>query len=111
MARYRPILLFMFITFIFILCACNRFEQETWLKDPGQRYNMIDSLKFNYTLEGMSEKEVIELLGEPNQKLSDPSTLFLYDLGGAGFFGIKVNVFQLYFNQNGILESYEIITK
>lgn len=72
---------------------------------------MIDSLTSKYKLEGMTEREVIDLLGEPGQKVSDPSRQFLYNVGRAGFFGIKVQVFQLTFNENGEVERHDIIYK
>lgn len=72
---------------------------------------MIGSLTSKYKLKGMTEREVIDLLGEPSQKVSDPSRQFLYNAGPAGLFGIKVQVFQLIFDENGKVESYDIIYK
>lgn len=96
---------------LLLLCSCTRFDQDTWLNEPEKRQEMISSLTSNYNLINMTENEIIDLLGEPAQKLSTPSTQFLYYAGGAGFFGINVAVFQITFNDSGRVESHDIIFK
>lgn len=91
---------------ILILCSCNRFDQETWLNEPEKRQNMVGSLK----LKGMNESEIIDLLGEPAEKLTDPSRQFLFSIGSAGL-GVKVTLLQLHFDKNGNVESHDIIYK
>lgn len=91
---------------ILMLCSCSRFDQETWLNEPEKRQDMLSSLK----LKGMTESEIIDLLGEPAEKLTDPSRQFLFYMGSAGL-GVKVTLLQLQFDKNGNVESHDIIYK
>ena len=60
---------------IFGLLACNRqekFNKKDWTKREdffpcSCRQYMIDDLKKNYKLVGISKKELIKLLGQPDQ--------------------------------------------
>lgn len=45
---------------------------------------MVQSLINKYELKGMTEAEIIDLLGEPAQKLDQPSRQYVYYLGKAG---------------------------
>lgn len=96
---------------VLILCSCGQFDQETWLKEPEKRQDMLGSLTSKYNLKGMTENEVIDLLGEPAQKLNEPSPQFLYYIGSAGLMGVKVTLFQLQFDENGKVESHDITYK
>lgn len=91
---------------VLMLCSCSRFDQETWLNEPEKRQGMVSSLK----LKGMTESEIIDLLGEPAEKLTDPSRQFLFYIGSAGL-GVKVTLLQLHFDKNGNVESHDIIYK
>lgn len=91
---------------VLMLCSCSRFDQETWLNEPEKRQDMVSSLK----LKGMTESEIINLLGEPAEKLTDPSRQFLFYIGSAGL-GVKVTLLQLHFDKNGTVESHSIIYK
>lgn len=55
----------------------------------------------------MTNTEIIDLLGEPEQMLDEPSPQFVYYLGRAGL-GVDDSLLRLYFNKNGELESHEI---
>lgn len=95
---------------VLILCSCSHFDQETWKKEPEKRDDMISSLTSKYKLKGMTENEIFDLLGEPSEKLTDPSRQFLYYIGSAGL-GVKVTLFQLHFDEDGKVESHDIIYK
>lgn len=95
---------------LLILCSCSRFDQEAWLKEPDKRHDMVSSLTSNYKLTGMTEREIIDLLGEPAEKLTEPSRQFLYAVGSAGM-GVKVTLLQLHFDNTGKVESHDIIYK
>ncbi|SDE22908.1 hypothetical protein SAMN02799630_03003 [Paenibacillus sp. UNCCL117] len=71
---------------------------------------MVSDLTSKYTLKGMTESEIIDLLGEPAEKLTEPSRQFLYYIGSAGF-GVKVTLLQLHFDDTGKVESHDIIFK
>ncbi|MFC4601408.1 hypothetical protein [Cohnella hongkongensis] len=98
------------ILMVLVLCSCSRFDQETWLKEPEKRYDMVSSLTSKYKLKGMTENEIIDLLGEPAEKLTEPSRQFLYYIGSAGL-GVKVTLLQLHLDENGRVESHDIIYK
>lgn len=96
---------------LLILCSCNsQFDKERWLKEPEGRQDMVNGLTSKYKLEGMTKNEIIDLLGEPAEKLIEPSQKFLYYIGSAGL-GVKVTLLQLHFDQNGNVESHDIIYK
>lgn len=93
---------------LLVLCACGTpFDKEQWLTEPDSRNSMVDSLANKHKLEGMTEEEIIDLLGEPAQKLDEPARQFVYYLGRAGL-GVDDSLLKLHFNQKGGLESYEI---
>jgi len=71
---------------------------------------MVSSLISKYKLKGMTENEIFDLLGEPSEKLTDPSRQFLYYIGSAGL-GVKATLLQLYFDEDGKVESHDIIYK
>lgn len=95
---------------VLILCSCSQFDQEAWLKEPEKRHDMMGSLTSKYKLKGMTENEIIDLLGEPAEQLTEPSRQFLYYIGSAGL-GVKVTLLQLHFDENGKVESHDIIYK
>jgi hypothetical protein len=93
---------------LLILCSCSaQFDKETWSKEPEKRNNMVHNLINKYELDGMTDAEIIDLLGEPEQKLDEPSPQFVYYLGRAGL-GVDDSLLRLYFNKSGKLESHEI---
>ncbi len=96
---------------LLILCSCSsQFDQETWLKEPEKRQDMVSSLTNKFKLKGMTESEIIELLGEPEEKLSEPSRQLLYYIGSAGL-GVKVTLLQLQLDESGKVESHDILYK
>ncbi|WP_340024288.1 hypothetical protein MHI24_04050 [Paenibacillus sp. FSL K6-1096] len=98
------------VVMLLILCSCSQFDPETWQKEPEKRQGMINSLTSKYELKGMTENEIIDLLGDPGEKSTEPSPQYLYYIGSAGL-GVKVTLLQLQFDENGKVETHDIIYK
>ncbi|RIX51427.1 hypothetical protein D3P08_16030 [Paenibacillus nanensis] len=91
-----------------MLCSCSgSFHKEKWAEEPESRKGMVNSMLSQYELEGMTATEIIDLLGEPEQRLEEPSVQFVYYLGSAGL-GVDDSLLRLYFNRDGQLERHEI---
>ncbi len=61
----------------------HTFTQERWLEQPGSRAKMTDDLFADYELVGMTEQQILELLG-PNDNLSgyfQKENRYVYYLG------------------------------
>lgn len=102
----KKIMLSILLLLQFSACSYS-FHQETWLQDPEKRNGMVRSLiNQQHELKGMTEQEIIQLLGEPAEKLDKPTRQFVYYLGRAGF-GVDDSLFRLTF-KNGKLESHEV---
>jgi len=108
-------LLFLGLLFLFILFGKyifsakiaqynSTFNSEEWKnwaeseKDYRLRWEMIGSLFWNYELIGKKKVEIIELLGEPENK---SKTRFSYSLGLTGS-GINAGVLHIKFDKNDI---------
>lgn len=76
-------------------------ESET---EWSLRWDMMNSLRNNYYLVGMTKKEVVELLGEPDS----PSNLhFSYYLGYSKR-GINTGSLELFFNSEGVVTRIKV---
>lgn len=101
--------IFLSLLVLLFLCACDQqFNKEVWLKEPEKRSDMVYSFLNKYELVGMTEEEIIHLLGKPGEKIDEPNIQYVYYLGSAGLMGVKVSLLRLQFDQNGKLESHEI---
>ncbi len=58
----------------------DRFDAERWRHAEGVRHEMVDDLIESQVLDDMAKAEVINLLGEPDETLSEGNH-FIYDLG------------------------------
>ena len=108
-------LYFLFIFFIvskpYLDNYSNRttFDSEKWKSwkesenEMSLRWNMIADLEDDYKLKGMTDKEIIDLLGEPGTKSNIEWT---YYLGMAGH-GIDTGTLSLTFENNKV-KSYRI---
>lgn len=93
---------------VLILCSCqNQFNQEKWLNNPKNRGDMVTDLVKENKLEGMTENQVIKLLGEPEQRIDKPTSQFVYYLGRAGL-GVDDSLLKIEFDIKGTLKSYRI---
>ncbi len=65
------------MSLFFLTIACNtenKFDKMKWLQksDVGQypnRNNMVNDLVDNYKLKGLSYKQLVELIGDPEKKI------------------------------------------
>lgn len=48
---------------VLVIRERHSFSTEKWLSDPGNRTRIVDDLLADYALIGMTEPEVLELLG------------------------------------------------
>lgn len=86
------------------------FDSEKWKNQVESeanwsvRWDMMNSLRKNYELKGMTKSEVIELLGEPSQKYN---STFSYDLGSSKR-GINYGYLELTFNEKGIVSNFVV---
>jgi len=100
--------LLLVIILLISLCSCsNSFDKERWLKEPEKRNSIVNSLINKYELEGMTETQIVDLLGEPEQKVDEPFRQYVYYLGRAGL-GVDDRLLRLNFNNNGEIESYKV---
>lgn len=82
----------------------EKFDAEKWKtanlnseENGSMRWDMMNSLRNNYELIGMSKKEIIKLLGEPIE--ATPKDNFSYSLGYAHS-GIDTGILILEFENN-----------
>jgi len=103
----KKIILSCLVLLILSSCSSRQFDQEAWMKEPEKRSGMVSSLTGKYELKGMTETEIIDLLGEPEEKLDEPSRQYVYYLGRAGL-GVDDSLLRLSFDENGELESHRV---
>ncbi|MDD2498466.1 MAG: hypothetical protein PHT78_03865 [Desulfitobacteriaceae bacterium] len=68
---------------IFLYKYQHTFTTEKWIEDPKKRVNLVDDLLAKYDLVGMTEEEILALLGEDsgdNAYYQDDNN-FVYYLG------------------------------
>ena len=74
MKKFAPIF-FVCVLFIGLYIGANidnsTFSQERWERYPDMRYYMIEDLEKKHTIIGMTEEEILELLGEPTYAYTD----------------------------------------
>lgn len=104
----KKLLLISSLLLLLFLSACqNKFSSDAWIDHPGKRNRMVEDLLVKSDLKGMTQDEIISLLGEPEQRITSPVPQFVYYLGRAGL-GVDDLLFKLQFDTNGKLESHEI---
>jgi hypothetical protein len=79
----------------------NLTSEENW----SLRWDMMNSLRNNYNLVGMSKSEVIQLLGKPDENFTNEKT-FRYYLGYSHT-GINAGSLKIDF-ENGIVKSVSV---
>lgn len=103
------------IFLVFLLFSCEskeeiKFDSNKWKnweeteKSQFLRWDMRNDLIKNHKIKGLSEKELIEILGEPDVKTKD---VFRYNLGPTRK-GIDYGTFILKF-KNKTIVNYEIV--
>ncbi len=98
-----------FLTVIFDIAAIlilyaamarfNVFTSEKWIKCPDRRMTMYDDLISSYDISGLSENELIKLLGQPDIIYTDTYKVYVY--GGGHWFDAY------FFLENGAVVKYE----
>ena len=78
-------ILFIIISFIYLSWFLyepeREFDRKRWVSDPALRYEMKEDIVDNRLLEGESKKQIIELIGRPDN--SDSLNVWNYDLGSS----------------------------
>jgi len=90
----------------------HTFSSDKWLNEPNQRTNIIDDLLQNYKLVGMTETEVLSLLGSHNNDYGylNANNRFVYCLGPErGLFSIDSEWLLIDFT-DGIVSDYSLTT-
>ena len=61
----------------------HRFSREKWLQDPENRTRIVDDLLANHELVGMTEEEILALLGDHDNEAGyfQQQDRFIYWLG------------------------------
>tara|TARA_R110002049_G_scaffold259060_4_gene434800 strand:+ start:1009 stop:1305 length:297 start_codon:yes stop_codon:yes gene_type:complete len=94
----------------------NRLSEPTFASDRWKkwtetesemtlRWDMMNSLRKNHELKGMTKTEIIELLGMPD---SERISSFTYNLGFSKR-GINMGYLDINFNENGIVTDYNVM--
>ncbi|UVI28479.1 hypothetical protein [Paenibacillus spongiae] len=99
-----------FISFMLVLflTACqSKFNEGDWQNEPDMRYGMVNDFINKHEPIGLTEQEVVDLLGEPEQRLEDPVVQYVYYLGRAGM-GVDDSLFVLKFDEDEKLESHQV---
>ena len=103
-------LIFVLTTLSSVLTSCRiEFNSEEWKSweeseaEPSLRWNMTVDLVSDYELKGMSAEQVIELLGEPENRSNNE---FRYFLGHSGH-GINTGSLVLILEKDTVTD-YEI---
>ena len=87
-----------------------KFDSErwkTWMQTESElsvRWEMMNSLRRNHQLVGMTKFELIEMLGEPEWKENEN---FVYDLGFARI-GVEVGYLTFEFDDNGKVSRFYV---
>ncbi len=94
------------------LCGCQKegsFTTERWLNDPDNRTAIVDDLLANYPLIGMTEQEILDLLGkQSNTSYFKADNRFVYRLGDErGLFSIDSEWLLIDF-ENGYVVDYSL---
>ena len=86
----------------------KQFDSKKWKnwtnteKEWSLRWDMMNSLRNNYNLKGMTKEQIIKLLGEPD---SITDNAFIYYLGYSKH-GINTGVLTLKFENNKVIDYF-----
>jgi len=84
------------------------FDSEKWKTqsetEMSMRWDMLNSLRKNHTLKGMTKTEIIKLLGEPTQIHKSSIS---YDLGPSKR-GVNYGFLELTFDEKGIVMDFVV---
>ncbi|MDP5027460.1 MAG: hypothetical protein NWQ14_04480 [Flavobacterium sp.] len=107
---------FIIFTSVFVLrgrISGDKFEPQKWKtakmnsdENWSLRWDMMNSLRNDYQLIGMSKNEIVDLLGVPNNK-SESFAKYRYSLGYAHF-GIDTGTLIIEFEKDSV-KNYTVI--
>ena len=81
------------------------FNRQRWEERPDERYKMLDSIRDQYKIVGMSLYEITNLLGEKDLFASGQGNIIQYYISpGIG----DPEFLVIYFNQDAIAYKYKI---
>lgn len=94
------------------LCGCgaSAFSTERWLNDPDNRTAIVDDLLENYPLVGMTEQEILDLLGDHDNSAGYfvEEDRYVYCLGiERGLIAIDCEWLLIDF-ENGVVADYSV---
>ncbi len=98
-----------------LLCGCEKegsFTTERWLNDPDNRTAIVDDLLANYPLIGMTEQEILDLLGKHDNSSGyfNEDDRYVYCLGiERGLIAIDSEWLLIDF-ENGYVVDYSLTT-
>ncbi len=90
----------------------HTFHSDRWLNEPSERTDMIDNLLQNYEILGLTETEVLSLLGPHDnaQGAFNADNRYVYYLGPErGLFSIDSEWLLIDFT-NGVVSDYSLTT-
>jgi hypothetical protein len=93
--------------------SCEKFDSEKWKTADmssemnwSLRWDMMNSLRYNHKLIGMSKMEIFNLLGKPDENFTNEKT-FRYYLGYSHH-GINTGSLIIIF-ENDIVKSFSVL--
>lgn len=103
----RRTFLSLMLVVVLVLTACvpQSFDTETWKAEPDERKDMVEDLFDRHELVGLTEAEVIVLLGKPEVRKESPLE-YEYFLGYEGLMKMSIRLLVLTFDRNGKVIRY-----
>ena len=88
----------------------EKFDSEKWKnwenteEEWSLRWDMMNSLRKNYELKGMTKNEIHKLLGKPDSETKNELSYYL----GYSHNGINTGRLTLYFNENNTVIDFDV---
>lgn len=109
--RKMGILIFCFCSFLLVGCDAvdlwphEAFESKKWLKaDIGERYRYVKDLFLSKKIDGLSKRQIVELLGEPESDSIGNMSYLVKEHGS--FFDPNMYIIVLRFDENDNCKGY-----
>lgn len=98
------------ISVIFLLYSQGKFDRETWMEKPDERVKMVDHFLTHNNLKGKTKRQIISLLGQPNDDgYSKENNNIVYYLGDEkGFFESDSEWLVIWFDKQEKVNKYEL---
>ena len=114
----KRIIIFLIIEIVFTGCCKKKqiaFDREGWNFDtdaqaiPPLREFMTKSLLHDVRIKGMTTKELIDLLGEPENSIETPPNILRYEITCEDQYDdiLEIESLDFYFNKDSIIESWK----